>query len=126
MSRGKLVGYVFGHTFSYSFQVVEITDEGFTFGICIVFCRISEPEDWQGPDLRRARSFLLCWTISLLRFEGSAGNKKTRNGLVTLKELLRGDSPSPRLFNLELVSGSSCESDTAELVTARRLVRQFV
>ena len=42
-------------------------------------------------------------------------SSKSKSSLVTLKELLRGDSTSPRIPNLELVSGSVCESETRNI-----------
>lgn len=43
------------------------------------------------------------------------GSSKTRSSLVTLKELLRGDSSSPRIPNLEPVFVSFCEAEPRKL-----------
>ena len=56
--------------------------------------------------------------LALLRVIG-ATQSKTKNSLITLKELLRGDTSSPRLLNLVPVFGSlrkfeQTESDTTD------------
>lgn len=53
-----------------------------------------------------------------------ACNKKAKNSLITLKELLRGDSKSPRTPNLELVSCVFTEVEPRNSEAGNRILRR--